>query len=41
MCPHGGSLGHMLLDLMMALPFLTGVIYYIKSKRTKKDKSGQ
>jgi len=38
MCPHGLSLGHMLLDFAMALPFLTGVIYYIKAKRSTKGK---
>jgi len=36
MCPHGLSLGHLLLDMMMALPFITGVVYYIKSRKPKK-----
>lgn len=38
MCPHGLGISHVILDCLMALPFLTGFIFYVKAK-FKKNKA--
>jgi hypothetical protein len=39
-CPHGGGLGHLLLDILMAIPFIGVIIAYIKYhyNKTRRDK---
>ncbi len=34
MCPHGTGLSHLVADLLMGLPFLTEIVFYIKAKFT-------
>jgi hypothetical protein len=36
MCPHGLGIGHMLVDLLMAVPFVASGIFFLKSKLKKK-----
>lgn len=32
MCPHSLGIGHLLIDLLAAVPFVASLIYYVKSK---------
>jgi hypothetical protein len=36
MCPHGLGIGHMLVDLLMAVPFVASSILFLKMRLKKK-----